>query len=216
MRLVSIQRGTPRTEGIEGAAEPMERRFTSAIWKQPVAASIRLSRHGLEGDAVANQRYHGGPDQAVLAYAAAHYPKWRAEWSAQDLPHGGFGENLTVEGADEDSVCLGDRWQLGPVVLEVTAAREPCGTLARRHRVADLVSVVRHNGRGGWYLRVLEEGEIAPGLAIERIDRPYPEWTVRRALGVIVGGEPGERRELLSCPAVSARWRSRLARPPRE
>lgn len=212
MRLVSIQHGTPRTEGRPASTDPMEREFTSAIWKHPVPGPARVTSEGLAGDMVANRRHHGGPDQALLAYAAAHYLRWRAEWGTSALEPGAFGENLTVDGVDEDGVCLGDRWAVGDVGLEVTAAREPCATLARRHRVADLVKVVRANGRGGWYLRVRSAGEIAAGMPVSRVLRPHPEWTVRRALGVMVSGSPEERRELLRCPAISARWRERLER----
>jgi MOSC domain-containing protein YiiM len=211
MRLVSIQRGTPRTVGAETATGPMERRFTSAIWKEPIAGLVLVTPEGLDGDRVANRRHHGGADQALLAYAADHYPRWRAEWGTDNLAPGAFGENLTVEGVDEDSVCLGDRWAIGEVELEVTAAREPCATLARRHQVADLVKVVRRNGRGGWYLRVLEGGSIAPGRPVSLVARPHPEWTVRRALGVMTSGSAEERRALLECPAIARRWRDRLS-----
>ena len=212
MQLVSIQRGTPRTEGSFGTSDAMERRFTSAIWKEPLAGGAQVTSEGLAGDAVANRRYHGGPDQALLAYAAAHYARWQAEWGRGALVPGAFGENLTVDGADENDVCLGDRWAIGNVELQVTAAREPCATLARRHQVADLIKIVRHNGRGGWYLRVIREGEIAPGLAVTLIERMHPEWTVRRALRVIVNGSRKERRALLDCPAIASRWRQRLER----
>ncbi len=212
MRLISVQRGVRRTEGADGAVDPMHRRFTSAIRKQPVQAPVRCTTMGIEGDEVADRRHHGGPDQALLAYAADHYPRWRAEWDRPGLAFGAFGENLTVEAAREDDVCLGDRWAINGVRLEVSAAREPCGTLARRHQVADLVKVIRRNGRGGWYLRVLEEGEIEPGLQVNLVARPHPEWTVRRALGVMVAGSPEERRALLDCPAIASRWRERLSR----
>jgi len=211
MRLISIQRGTPRTDGREKTSDPMERRFTSAIWKAPLTGSVQLTAEGVVGDAVADRKHHGGADQALLAYAAAHYPRWRTEWGT-DLVHGAFGENLTIDGADEDAVCLGDRWAIGQVELEVTAAREPCATLARRHRVPDLVKVVRGNGRGGWYLRVLREGTIEPAMGIELQARPYPEWTVRRALRVMVSGSAEERRALRACPAIGSRWRERLTR----
>jgi MOSC domain-containing protein YiiM len=212
MRLISIQQGKPRTDGVTGATDPMQRRFTSAIWKESIGGTAQVRVEGLIGDQVANRKYHGGPDQALLAYAAGHYRRWREEWATDRLAHGAFGENLTVDGADEESVCLGDRWSIGEVELEVSAAREPCATLARRHQVPDLVRIVRQNGRGGWYLRVLSEGDIEPGLPVGLLARPYPEWTVRRALGVMVGGSAEARRALLGCSAIASRWRERLDR----
>src|ERR671915_2376798 len=107
MRLLSIQVGVPRTVGIPGAENRMEREFTSAIWKSPVPGPVHLGPLGLAGDAVADTRVHGGLDQAVLMYAAAHYPRWEQELERPMEP-GAFGENLLVEGLDEDTVCIGD------------------------------------------------------------------------------------------------------------
>ena len=163
MHLISIQIGRPRTVGTPGAEDPMERAFRSAIWKEPTAGRIRVGMLGLEGDAVANTRVHGGPDQALLMYAASHYPLWRAEWNRDDVAPGAFGENLTVIGLSEADACIGDVLAVGGARLQVTQPRQPCATLARRHRIRDLVAVVQRNGRSGWYQRVLQEGYIEPG-----------------------------------------------------
>ena len=145
MRLVSIQVGTPRTVGTPGAENRMEREFTSAIWKSCVAGPIHAGTLGLVGDAVFDTRHHGGPDQAVLMYSAAHYRLWEQELGRTVQP-GDFGENLTVEGLDEDTVCIGDVYQVGPVRLEVSHPRQPCSTLARRHQLPDLIAIVRADG----------------------------------------------------------------------
>ncbi len=137
MRLLSVQVGIPRTVGTPGALDPMQREFTSAIWKEPVSGPVRAGGLGLAGDSVANTRVHGGPEQAVLMYAESHYPLWRAEWGRDDLGPGGFGENLTVEGLVEDSVCIGDVLEIGEARLQVSQPRQPCATLARRHGVRD-------------------------------------------------------------------------------
>jgi MOSC domain-containing protein YiiM len=212
MRLVSIQAGTPRTFGIPGSEDPMDRVFTSAIDKTPVSGRAWVGTLGLSGDTVNDRRHHGGVDQALLAYAGQHYLLWRREWQRDDVGPGAFGENLTLSDATEDTVCVGDRWQVGEVVFEVTKPREPCATLARRHRRADLIDVVTRNGRSGWYLRVLKEGWIEAGMAVELTDRPYPQWTVRRAAQVMV--ERASREEeaalLAECPALAANWRERL------
>ena len=211
MRLVSIQVGTPRTVGTPGAADRMEREFTSAIWKSPVAGPIHAGPLGLVGDAVFDTRYHGGPDQAVLMYAAAHYPRWQQELGRAVQP-GDFGENLTVEGLDEDTVCIGDVYQVGPVRLEVSHPRQPCSTLARRHQIPDMIAVVRQNGRSGWYLRVLIEGWLRPGETIQRLGRPNPEWTIRRAARAMLNRQrnPTEAAALARCRGLSDEWRDRL------
>lgn len=214
MRLVSVQIGLPRTTGTPGATDPMDRAFTSAIWKEPVRGPVWVRRLGLAGDAVANTRVHGGPDQAVLMYAASHYPHWSAAWGpgGADLGAGAFGENLTVEGLAEDSVCLGDVLEIGEAVLQVSQPRQPCATLARRHRVPDMIALVQRNGRSGWYLRVRREGPVEAGQPIRLLERPAPEWTVRRAALAMLGRktDPAEAERLAACPGLSPGWRDRL------
>lgn len=211
MRLVSIQVGTPRTVGTPGAPDRMEREFTSAIWKSPVAGPVHLGRLGLAGDAVADTGVHGGPDQAVLMYAAAHYDRW-----AQELGHrlepGAFGENLLVEGLDEETACIGDVYRIGDLRLQVSHPRQPCATLARRHQVPDMVALVRANGRSGWYLRVLDEGPLEAGAPVRRLDQPNPAWSVRRAARAMLHRDrnPPEAAALAECPGLSAEWRERL------
>ena len=116
---------------------------------------------GIAGDQQADRENHGGLDKAVLAYSADHYAFWRVHLNLPDMPHGGFGENLTIAGLDESSVCIGDRWQAGNVVFEVSQPRQPCWKMGRRWNIADLPKQVIQNGKSGWYLRVLVEGELS-------------------------------------------------------
>ncbi len=212
MRLLSVLVGTPRTVGTPGSPDRMERAFTSAIWKEPVTGPLWVGRLGLRGDQVADTRAHGGPDQAVLMYAAAHYPAWRAEWGRDDIGPGAFGENLSVEGLTEESACLGDVYVIGGARLEVTKPREPCATLARRHQVPDMIPIVQANGRSGWYLRVLEEGRVEAGQSIEVAARPHPEWPVRAVAWAMLGRktDPETASKLARVPALAANWRARI------
>jgi len=212
MRLLSIQTGRPTRVGTPGASDPMEREFISAIWKAPVAGPAEVTRMGLEGDAVADTRVHGGPDQALLMYDGEHYPHWRAEWGVADLGAGGFGENLTVAGLTEETVCVGDVLEIGPVRLQVTATRQPCATLARRHQRRDLVREVYGTGRSGWYLRVLEEGTLEAGVSMHLLERPNPDWTVRAALLAYRdrARHPERAAALGRCVGLSERWRAKL------
>jgi MOSC domain-containing protein YiiM len=213
MLLLSVQVGQPATYPLRDAEDPGAV-FTSAIGKRPLAGPVRVTRLGLAGDQVADTRVHGGPEQAVLAYASAHYPGWSAEWGRDHLPPGSFGENLTVDGADEASVCVGDRWAIGGVVLEVTKPRSPCIKLASYQHRPDLITRVRDTGRSGWYLRVIVEGELEAGAAIERSARPYPELTVRRVAIAMANRhqDPDEALRLVHCTALAQDWRLRLAR----
>jgi MOSC domain-containing protein YiiM len=212
IRLVSVQTGTPRSVGTPQAEDPMERAFTSAIWKSPVTGPVFAGALGLAGDAVANTKVHGGVDQALLMYAVSHYPVWESELGRSMSP-GAFGENLTVDGLDEESACIGDVLAIGTVRLEVSQPRQPCATLARRHQIRDMIAIVRGNGRSGWYLRVLTEGTLEVGQSIEVADRPNPAWPVRRAAVVMHARarEPVAAADLARCRGLSEGWRSRLA-----
>ena len=203
MRLVSLQAGRPK-------AHPDG--FRTGYGKQPAAGPLRVFRDHLDGDGQADRRYHGGPDMAVLAYAAAHYPLWRAELEWPSLPHGGFGENCTVEGVSEADACLGDVWRLGGATLQIASPRIPCRTIARYWQRPELLKLVEQSGRIGWYLRVLEEGAVEAGQDIALLERPHPDWTVARAMRVARARkqEPGPAVELGAVAALSDRWKAFL------
>jgi len=164
--------------GTPGAADAMDRPWTSGFFKVPVAGPVRVGRLNLEGDGQAGLVNHGGVDKAVLAYAAGHYPAWRDDLGI-DLPPGAFGENLTVDGVDERDVCVGDVWRVGDVVMEVSQPRQPCWKLARRWRLKELPARVVETGRSGWYLRVRAEGTVEAGRPVVLEARPHPRWTIR-------------------------------------
>jgi MOSC domain-containing protein YiiM len=210
-RVLSIQVGRPRRYGVEGAADPLERAWTSGIAKEAVEGPLHLGSTNLDGDEQADRVAHGGPDKAVLAYAASHYPLWRADLG-RDLPFGAFGENLTVLGLDEQTVCLGDVFTLGTTRVEVSQPRGPCWKLARRWGIPDLTARVEATGRTGWYLRVLEEGSVEAGQPLRLVARLYPEWTVARATAAMRNrkADPGTAAALAACPALSASWRETL------
>lgn len=212
MRLESLQTGQPRTVGQEGSTDPSQRPWTSAIWKEPVTGQVWAGTEGLTGDRCFSTRHHGGPERALLMYPADHYPKWRAEWGRKDITPGAFGENLTVSGLTERTVCVGDVFQIGEARVEVSGPRAPCGNLSRRHGRPDLVQVIRANHRTGWYLRVLRDGWLEAGLELVLLDRPYPQWTIARASDVWRQRhqELEEARLLAACPALLAVWRTRI------
>jgi MOSC domain-containing protein YiiM len=209
MRLESIQVGQTRTFGKADSNDPMEKAWTSAIKKEPVNGQVWAGREGLSGDHQYDRKHHGGPERALLMYAADHYPRWRAEWSRKDVGPGGFGENLTVAGLTEDTACIGDILLIGEVRVEVSSPRTPCLNLSRRHGVPDLVRTISQNHRSGWYLRVLQEGWLEAGLPMVLGDRPYPQWTIRRAAEVkrMRVEMVADAKLLAACPALQAEWR---------
>ncbi|HUB27115.1 MAG TPA: MOSC domain-containing protein [Tepidisphaeraceae bacterium] len=179
--LESIQIGRPQNYGRPDAAETHDQAWTTGFFKQPIDGIIFVGRTNLSGDGQADLKHHGGLDKAVLAYSADHYPHWRRELDRPSLPFGAFAENLTISGLDEQTVHIGDVYAVGPVQFEVSQPRQPCWKLARRWRMNELVAMVIANGRTGWYLRVLHEGQIEAGMNVELLRRPNPEWPIARA-----------------------------------
>src|SRR5687768_13202254 len=116
-RIESIQVGRPRWHGTPGSTDPLDRPFATGFWKEAVPGPVAVRFTNLDGDGQADLVNHGGEDKAVLVYAAAHYPGWRAELGLAEMPHGGFGENLTVSGWTEADVCVGDVWRAGSAVF---------------------------------------------------------------------------------------------------
>ncbi|HEX6042072.1 MOSC domain-containing protein [Longimicrobium sp.] len=208
-RIVSVNVGMPREHGTEGAAEPMERPWITGFFKDPIVGPVHVGATNLDGDGQADLRVHGGPDKAVLLYAASHYPDWRTELGFA-MPFGAFGENLTVEGMAEGDVCIGDVFDVGTARLEVSQPRGPCWKIARRWKIRDLSARVQRTGRTGWYARVLREGTVQAGDTLTLVDRPNLGWTVTLASELL---RPGNGREaeaaaLAAVPALADAWRA--------
>lgn len=213
--LESIQVGLPREYGEESAADPMDRLWTTAFYKERVAGPVQVGFTQIVGDGQADQVHHGGPDKAILAYAASHYPAWRDALDQPGLPFGGFGENFTVSGLTEREVCIGDTWAIGSeVVVQVSQPRQPCWKLARRWRVKTLALQVQQTGRTGWYFRVLSEGTVTAGMPLILVERPFPEWTVDRANQVMHHDKSNiaAAQALAALPELSESWRTTLQR----
>jgi MOSC domain-containing protein YiiM len=214
-RLLSIQVGRV-TEHAAASATPLDGRppqWRSAIVKSTVQGPVAVSAGGIDADEQADLKNHGGPDNVVLAYDADHYPLWRTRLNMPALTYGNFGENFTVAGFSDDTVCIGDVWHVGPdLILQVTQARQPCYKLARRLKQPEIVKLVRENSWGGWYLRVLQPGAAEAGMDIALAERPHPQWTVARAVQTMYARkvQPARAAELSALPELSARWKCEL------
>lgn len=207
-RLCSIQVAKPQSYGWEDAVDVHDKPWTTGFFKAPVEGPVFASRTNLSGDGQADLKNHGGVDKAVLAYSADHYPDWREELSMPDMPHGAFGENLTISGVSERSVCIGDILRIGPVIFEVSQPRQPCWKLARRWRLHALTGMVVRDGRSGWYLRVIEEGWLAASEAVLLVDRPNPDWPIARANRILhhCKSDLNLTLELADVPRLAASW----------
>jgi len=139
----------------------------TGINKRPTDQVQAIVDLGVEGDAICNLKHHGGLDQAIYFYSQADYDWWQQQLGT-DCPPGLFGENFTVDGPASDTVCIGDRFILGDVVLETTSPRIPCNTLNRRMNDPRFGPAFRKAERPGWYCRVLAKGEVQVGASIRQ------------------------------------------------
>jgi MOSC domain-containing protein YiiM len=212
--LQSVQVGTPHKYGTAGATDTMERLWKTSFYRAPSAQPRWLYTTHLDGNAQADTKNHGQPGQAVLLYAAAHYPAWREELDLQEIGPGGFGENFTVDGLSEETACIGDTYAIGDARIQVTGPRYPCWKIERRWGLAGLTARVAETGRTGWYCRVLQEGMIEPGASIKLIERPYPEWTVALTndFGHSRNKNVEKARALAACPLLVDWWQELVVR----
>lgn len=152
-------------------------RIVTGIHKQPVQGAVQVSKLGLAGDEQADLSVHGGLGKAVYAYPSEHYAFWVAQRRAmlkreEPLPPGSMGENLTLQGVLESDVWVGDRLHVGSVVLEVTEPRSPCFKFNAKMGFSHAAKMMLQAGCSGFYLRVLQTGEISAGDAVALVAGP--------------------------------------------
>lgn len=153
MQLLSVNIGQKRTQSKGNEIE------TTGIYKIPIQEPVEIKSLGIEQDFICDKKNHGGPDQAIYIYGAADYAWWSQELG-QELGPGTFGDNLTISDLESAPFNIGDRLHVGSVILEVTAPRIPCSTLAARMGDPQFVKKYRHAERPGLYCRVIQEGVV--------------------------------------------------------
>lgn len=206
MHLVSINIGLPRQLGWNGG------NVTSAIYKTPVAGAVRLRQRNLDGDRQGDLSAHGGPRKAAYAFPSENYGYWRERMPGIELSWGAFGENFTTEGLDEETVSIGDRFRIGAAVVQVTQPRIPCYKLGIRLGQDDIVSRFLATAHTGFYLAVLEEGEVRAGDAIELLGADPAGLTVAdlTRLYANASSDPGLLRRAAALALLPAKWRMRF------
>lgn len=211
-KLLSVNVAMPRTVTHRG------REVSTGIFKEPLTGRVAVGPLGLAGDGQADRSVHGGIHKAVYAYSWANTLHWRTALARNDLAYGSFGENLSVEDMPEDRVHIGDVFRVGDAVLQVTQPREPCFKLNLRVGAPHFARTFLKSGRVGFYLKVIEGGELAAGDDIELL-RPDPETLSIREINELRHFDKqnveGARRAL-AIEALSPAWRepfaARLAR----
>lgn len=207
MELLSIHVGKVQTHDYNGEE------WTTAYMKKPVEGAVHVGKLNVEGDDQHHKKYHGGEHRAVLMYAAEHYKLWSDELE-RDLPYGSFAENFTVTELNEDTVCIGDIYQIGETVkVQVSQPRQPCQQIYRTLGIRGIVKKIQATFRSGWYCRVLEEGAVDKGMPIQLLERLHPDWTIIRAHDVMSNRKdrPDESLELSKIEELEPGWRKKLA-----
>ncbi|MCB2156969.1 MOSC domain-containing protein [bacterium] len=205
IRLTSLNAGMPRAlTAADGST------YTSGIDKKPLSEPVQITAEGIVGDGSA---YHGhaGPNMRVNVFAEEKYEVLE-RLAGCTLPRPAFGENFTLAGLPDNEARIGDILRAGSAVLQVSQPRGPCGTLIRFLGIPKIVCQMSDNNATGYYLRVLEPGEVGPGEELELVDRGDQEWTIER-LNTLIHREPGNHTVVeaaLTLPLLSEDWKKGL------
>ena len=203
MKLLSVNVSLPREISHGG------RTVTTGIFKEPVDGRVMLGTLNLEGDGQADLVGHGGVYKAAYVYSMENYAYWERELGRSDFGYGQFGENFTVEGMADEAIHIGDVFRIGDALVEVSQPRVPCFKLAIRMGIDGFEHVLLSSNRVGFYLRVLEEGEVGAGDTIERVEVSSAGVTVAEMNNLLyfdLGNLEGARKAL-GIKALSPGWR---------
>lgn len=196
-RVVSVNTGREQPASWAGELK------RTAIDKRPVTGPVQAGELGLDGDEQADKADHGGPDQALYAYAREDLDWWAAQLG-RDLRDGIFGENITTAGLDVSNAVIGETWRFGEVVVQVTSPRVPCGVFRNWMDEKGWIKTFRAAGRPGAYLRVCQTGRVAAGDPVEVLSRPPASYSIADALEAYYQRDVAVIRRLLAVPGRSA------------
>jgi len=204
MKVISVNVGLPRLVLRNG--EPV----STGIFKEPVEGRVMLRTLNLDGDRQADLSVHGGPSKAVYVYPSEHYDFWRRELPEMDLPWGMFGENFTTQGVREPEISIGDKFRIGQATVMATEPRMPCYKLGLRFGRSDIIKRFLASERSGFYLAVLQEGEVGAGDEIELIEPNKSGVRVSDITRLYIGDKSntGLLRRAIGTEALPESWRS--------
>jgi len=205
-KLVALNVGLPQDVSWQG------RTVHTGVWKTAVSGPRMVRRLNIDGDGQGDLGGHGGEQRAVLVYQLDSYRHWARELQRDDFEYGQFGENFTVEGLPDDAVCIGDQYQIGEAVFEVTQPRVTCYRVGIRMAEPRMPALMVAHRRPGFYLRVITEGRVAPGQDIIKISTGPQQISVAEidALLYLPGHPKDDLERALRIPALSPGWKGSL------
>jgi len=203
MTIVSVNVGMPREVVWRGMT------VRTGIFKEPIPDAVTMNQVNLRGDGQADLRVHGGEHKAVYAYPAEHYEYWKSAMPDVSFAWGHFGENLTTEGLEERTLCIGDRLRIGSAVLQVTQPRMPCYKLNLRFDRDDMIKRFLASGRSGFYFSVAEPGDITAGSSVEILSRDRNRVTVSDIVQLYLTQTPDTDllQRVLNVDALPTNWK---------
>jgi MOSC domain-containing protein YiiM len=206
MKIISVNVGLPREVVWKGIT------VRTAIFKEPVAGTVAIRELNLAGDQQADLTVHGGSEKAVYVYPVEHYEYWRKQLPDVSFSWGAFGENLATEGLSEDTLCIGDLLRAGSAVLQVTQPRMPCYKLGLRFDRDDMIKRFLVSGRSGFYLSVIEPGDVGPGSRVEILDRDRNSVTISDIVRLYLGraSDPELLQRATNVTSLPENWKTQL------
>lgn len=206
MKLLSANVGRTRTVTHAG------RSVDTAIWKSAVEGAVHVGPLGLDGDTQANTKFHGGVQQAVYVYDHSHYQFWSNKLERDDFTFGQFGENFTVEKLPDDHVYIGDTFQIGSVVAQVSQPRTPCFKLDLRMGITGFLKQFTQSCRIGYYFRILESGSVAAGDTILLVEQAAQRMTVEETFRIMHIDKDNVEgaKQAADMPDLSPEWRAKF------
>ncbi len=210
MTLISVNVALP-AEMPHGAGT-----VVTGIFKRPVAGAVAVRTLNLDGDGQADLVNHGGESKAVYAYALEHYDYWKQALGRPAMPHGQFGENLTIAGLDEALLCVGDQLAIGSALFAITQPRVPCFKLGIRMADKNMPRLFAESLRTGVYLRVLEEGTVEASDPVHVVSKDPKRLSIKSLFDAYLKPADLNARALLKraieVPGLSPEWREHITR----
>jgi MOSC domain-containing protein YiiM len=203
-RLLAVNVGLPQDVTWHGQT------VRTAVWKRPVDGPRQVRWLNIDGDGQGDLAGHGGEQRAVFVYQVESYQYWQDQLGRDDFSYGQFGENFTISGLADDQVCIGDRYQIGEALFEVTQPRVTCYRVGIRMNEPRMPALLVSDHRPGFYFRVLREGAVQAGDDIVQVAQGPQAMTVAEIDGLLY--LPGHSRErvltALRIPALSGGWKT--------